>query len=72
MESIDENKMKEAMKNANFIAWLMYTPNEKIPQGTMYNPDYSHIGSKILELIDSNVISIKGMDTDGILDIKIN
>ena len=60
------------MKSPRFISWLMFTPNEQIPHGFMNHPGYSHIGAKILELIESNIISIRGLDKDGIININIH
>ena len=59
--------IKNMLNNTGFIAWIMHTPNEKIPENTMYLPKYTELGQTILCMIDNNELNIAGMDSNGIL-----
>ena len=65
----DNEKENERIAEYNMLAWLMYTPLDKIPEvpNNIKNEDNTKLGLQILKLIEEKKIVISGMDTDGML-----
>ena len=68
-ESTSDQTEKERLQELNMLAWLMFTPLNKLPAMPPYanNEDNTKLGNQILELLEEEKISIKGMDNNGLL-----
>lgn len=68
----DNQKKQEMQDNLDMLAYLMYTPLNRLPAmpNTIENEDNTKLGVDILNLIQENKISIHGMDKNGLLIIS--
>ena len=68
----DSQKKQEMQDNMEMVAYLMYTPLNRLPAmpNTIESEDNTKLGVDILNLIQENKISINGMDKNGLFIIS--